>query len=57
MKNLKDLKLDNQRVLLRADLNAPLKADTNGQMQITDDGRLRASVSTLLNSLIGAAKL
>ncbi|MFZ9360716.1 MAG: phosphoglycerate kinase [Candidatus Nanopelagicales bacterium] len=33
--------------MLRADLNAPLKVDSNGQMQITDDGRLKASVSTI----------
>ena len=57
MKNLKDLKLDNQRVLLRADLNAPLKADTNGQMQITDDGRLRASVSTIAELINRGCKI
>ena len=47
MKTIDDLELNNQRVLLRADLNAPMKQDTNGQMQITDDGRLRASVTTI----------
>ncbi|CAB4576085.1 unannotated protein [freshwater metagenome] len=47
MKTIDDLELNNQRVLLRADLNAPMKQDANGQMQITDDGRLRASVSTI----------
>ena len=57
MKNLKDLKLDNQRVLLRADLNAPLKADNNGQMQITDDGRLRASVSTITELINRGCKI
>ncbi len=57
MKNLKDLKLDNQRVLLRADLNAPLKADNNGQMQITDDGRLRASVSTIAELINRGCKI
>ncbi len=47
MKQLEQIDLSNQRVLLRADLNAPLKVDQNGQMQITDDGRLKASVQTI----------
>ncbi len=47
MKTIDDIDVDNQRVLLRADLNAPLKVDSNGQMQITDDGRLKASVATI----------
>lgn len=47
MKTIDDLELNNQRVLLRADLNAPMKQDANGQMQITDDGRLKASVTTI----------
>jgi len=47
MKQLEQIDLSNQRVLLRADLNAPLKVDQNGQMQITDDGRLKASVATI----------
>ena len=47
MKQLEQIELSNQRVILRADLNAPLKVDSNGQMQITDDGRIKASVSTI----------
>jgi phosphoglycerate kinase len=47
MKQLEQIDLSSQRVLLRADLNAPLKADQNEQMQITDDGRLKASVATI----------
>lgn len=47
MKTIDDLELNNQRVLLRADLNAPMKQDANGQIQIIDDGRLRASVTTI----------
>jgi len=47
MKTIDNLELNNQRVLLRADLNAPMKQDANGQMQITDDGRLKASVTTI----------
>lgn len=47
MKTIDDIDVDNQRVLLRADLNAPMKQDANGVMQITDDGRLKASVATI----------
>lgn len=47
MKTIDDIDVTNQRVLLRADLNAPMKQDGNGVMQITDDGRLKASVSTI----------
>jgi phosphoglycerate kinase len=47
MKTIDDIDVVNQRVLLRADLNAPMKQDANGVMQITDDGRLKASVTTI----------
>ena len=47
MKTIDDIDVANQRVLLRADLNAPMKQDVNGVMQITDDGRLKASVNTI----------
>ena len=47
MKTIDDIDVANQRVLLRADLNAPIKQDANGVMQITDDGRLKASVNTI----------
>ena len=47
MKTIDDIDVKNQRVLLRADLNAPMKQDANGAMQITDDGRLKASVTTI----------
>jgi phosphoglycerate kinase len=47
MKTIDDIDVNNQRVLLRADLNAPMKQDSSGAMQITDDGRLRASVTTI----------
>lgn len=47
MKTIDDIDVNNQRVLLRADLNAPMKQDANGVMQITDDGRLKASVATV----------
>ena len=47
MKTIDDIDVNNQRVLLRADVNAPMKQDANGVMQITDDGRLKASVTTI----------
>lgn len=47
MKTIDDIEVTNQRVLLRADLNAPMKQDASGAMQITDDGRLKASVTTI----------
>ena len=47
MKIIDDIEVTNQRVLLRADLNAPMKQDASGVMQITDDGRLKASVTTI----------
>ena len=47
MKTIDDIDVTNQRVLLRTDLNAPMKQDANGVMQITDDGRLKASVTTI----------
>ncbi|HHU08497.1 MAG TPA: phosphoglycerate kinase [Intrasporangiaceae bacterium] len=36
-----------KRVLVRSDLNVPLNYDTGGAPEITDDGRVRASVPTI----------
>lgn len=36
-----------ERVLVRADLNAPLEAGAGGAQQVADDARIRASVPTL----------
>ena len=42
MRSIDDLDVSGQRVLVRADLNVPMSAG-----EITDDGRIRASVPTL----------
>lgn len=39
--------LHGRRVLVRSDLNVPLKHDDDGSVTITDDGRVRASVPTI----------
>ena len=57
MKTIDDIDVTNQRVLLRADLNAPMKQDANGVMQITDDGRLKASVTTIIDLRKNNAKI
>ncbi len=42
VKQLSDVKIDNAKVVLRCDLNVPLKDGV-----ITDDGRIKASLSTI----------
>ena len=48
VKQLTNLNIDNARVILRCDLNVPLKDG-----EITDDGRIRASLATI-NKLLAA---
>lgn len=48
---LSSLDVRGKKVLLRCDLNVPLKDDGTGQRVITDDGRIRASLPTI-NSLL-----
>ena len=48
MKTLDDLDVAGKRVLVRADLNVPLKDGPDGRV-ITDDGRIRASLPTIQN--------
>jgi len=47
-----DLALNNQRVLIREDLNVPVKDG-----KITSDARLRAALHTLIHALEGGAKV
>ncbi|MEK9663181.1 MAG: phosphoglycerate kinase [Candidatus Nanopelagicales bacterium] len=44
---LGDLDVTDRVVLVRSDLNVPLSTDEDGQVTITDDGRIRASVPTI----------
>lgn len=52
MQTLDDLDVAGRRVFVRADLNVPL-----GDGVITDDGRIRASLPTLLRLVEGKAKV
>ena len=52
MKTIDDLRVDGQRVFVRADLNVPLDGGT-----ITDDGRIRAAVPTITALLERGAKV
>lgn len=53
IKELSSLNVAGKRVLLRCDLNVPLKDDGSGKRVITDDGRIRASLPTI-NALLSA---
>ncbi|MBM3697409.1 MAG: phosphoglycerate kinase, partial [Actinobacteria bacterium] len=44
-----------ERVLVRADLNAPLEGAAGGPQRVADDARIRASVATLRHLLDGGA--
>lgn len=47
VKTLNAAELSGKKVLVRCDLNVPLKDDGSGKRVITDDGRIRASLPTL----------
>ncbi len=57
MLTLEDLDVAGKRVLVRADLNVPLKDGPDGARVITDDGRIRASIPTLSNLTDRGAKV
>ena len=46
-----------KRVLVRSDLNVPLNYETGGAPEITDDGRVRASVPTIKELAEGGARV
>lgn len=52
-----DLPVDGRVVAVRCDLNVPLAYDDDGSARITDDGRIRASVPTLLSLLDRGARV
>ncbi|MGA1458801.1 MAG: phosphoglycerate kinase, partial [Candidatus Nanopelagicaceae bacterium] len=47
IQGLSSLNPAGKRVLLRCDLNVPLKDSGDGNRLITDDGRIRASLPTI----------
>jgi len=56
IQGLSALNPDGKRVLLRCDLNVPLKDSGNGVKVISDDGRIRASLPTIRELLsLGAS--
>ncbi|NBO47479.1 MAG: phosphoglycerate kinase, partial [Actinobacteria bacterium] len=56
MQGLSALNPAGKRVLLRCDLNVPLKDSSDGKRVITDDGRIRASLPTIKELLsLGAS--
>ena len=57
MQTLDDLDVAGKRVLVRADLNVPLKDGPDGTRVITDDGRIKASLPTLQNLIDRGAKV
>ena len=57
VKALNPADLAGKKVLLRCDLNVPLKDDGTGKRIITDDGRIRASLPTIQNLLERGASL
>lgn len=57
MLSLSDLQVAGKRVLVRADLNVPLGKDESGNVVITDDGRIRASLPTIAQLADGGARV
>src|SRR5215469_8000905 len=49
--SIRDLDLKGKRVLIRVDFNVPLQKNEQGNMEITSDKRIRASLSTIQYAL------
>ena len=45
--SIRDLSLDGKRVFIRVDFNVPLQKNDKGDMEITSDKRIRASLPTI----------
>ncbi len=48
---IRDLDLHNKRVFIRVDFNVPLQKNPSGEMEITSDKRIRASLPTIKYAL------
>lgn len=56
IKSIEDFDLKDQKVFIRLDLNVPMKGEP-GNLQITDDTRIRAAIPTLKYAMEKGAKL
>ena len=57
IKELNSLDVSGKRIFLRCDLNVPLKEVDGGKREITDDGRIRASLPTIQTLLEKGASI
>jgi phosphoglycerate kinase len=55
--SVRDLDLEGKRVFIRVDFNVPLEKDSQGQMVITSDKRIKASLPTIQYALDKGAGL
>ena len=53
--SIRDLSLDGKRVFIRVDFNVPLQKNDKGDMEITSDKRIRASLPTIQFALAHGA--
>src|SRR5215468_7085871 len=49
--SVRDLDLKGKRVFIRVDFNVPLEKNSQGQMEITSDKRIKASLPTIRYAL------
>src|ERR1019366_8840907 len=49
--SIRDLDLNGKRVFIRVDFNVPLQKNENGDMEITSDKRIKASLPTIQYAL------